>query len=64
MKETKSVKLNAQQHENVHFSPFKFAKLFDPEASWDKVILLLLLLLLLLLILLTLFESFTFNYNK
>ncbi|MBA0577743.1 hypothetical protein Golax_019943 [Gossypium laxum] len=39
MKETKSVKLNAQQHqqhENGHFSPFKFAKLLDPEASWDK----------------------------
>ncbi|XVF46526.1 hypothetical protein PTKIN_Ptkin03bG0034100 [Pterospermum kingtungense] len=39
MKETKSVKLNAYQnhlHENGHFSPFKFAKLLDPEASWDK----------------------------
>ncbi|MFQ6624680.1 hypothetical protein Gotur_003497, partial [Gossypium turneri] len=38
MKETKSVKLNAQQHQQHenHFSPFKFAKLLDPEASWDK----------------------------
>ncbi|MBA0565049.1 hypothetical protein Golax_007483 [Gossypium laxum] len=39
MKEAKSVKLNSQQHqqhENGHFSPFKFAKLLDPEASWDK----------------------------
>ncbi|PPR84345.1 hypothetical protein GOBAR_AA36374 [Gossypium barbadense] len=39
MKESKSVKLNSQQHqqhENGHFSPFKFAKLLDPEASWDK----------------------------
>ncbi|XWS71685.1 hypothetical protein CRYUN_Cryun03dG0159900 [Craigia yunnanensis] len=36
MKETKSVKLNAQQHEDGHFSPFKFAKLLDTEASWDK----------------------------
>ena len=36
MKETKSVKLNAQQHqqeENGYFSPFKFSKLLDPEAS-------------------------------
>ncbi|XP_019414060.1 PREDICTED: uncharacterized protein C20orf24 homolog [Lupinus angustifolius] len=37
MKESKSVKLNHQpQHQNGHLSPFKFAKLFDPEASWDK----------------------------
>ncbi|KAM5583590.1 hypothetical protein ABKV19_003468 [Rosa sericea] len=28
-----------QHHQNggaAHLSPFKFAKLFDPEASWDK----------------------------
>ncbi|KAK7257816.1 hypothetical protein RIF29_32061 [Crotalaria pallida] len=37
MKEGKSVKLNYQpQHQNGHLSPSKFAKLFDPEASWDK----------------------------
>ena len=37
MKEGKSVKLNHQQpHQNGHLSPSKFAKLFDPEASWDK----------------------------
>ncbi|CAK7331516.1 unnamed protein product [Dovyalis caffra] len=24
------------QHQNGHLSPFKFAKLLDPEASWDK----------------------------
>ncbi|KAJ8770974.1 hypothetical protein K2173_022875 [Erythroxylum novogranatense] len=39
MKEGKSVNLNnqyQQKHLNGHFSPFKFAKLFDPEASWDK----------------------------
>ncbi|KAG8488502.1 hypothetical protein CXB51_016432 [Gossypium anomalum] len=38
MKESKSVKSNAlqHQHENGHFPPFKFAKLLDPEASWDK----------------------------
>ncbi|BBH04766.1 Rab5-interacting family protein [Prunus dulcis] len=43
MKEGKSVKLNGQlqqqqqqQHQNGHLSPFKFAKLLDPEASWDK----------------------------
>lgn len=40
MKEGKSAKLNGvQQHQNGHLSPFKFAKLLDPEASWDKVIL-------------------------
>lgn len=44
MKEGKSVKLNGQlqqqqqQHQNGHLSPFKFAKLLDPEASWDKVL--------------------------
>ena len=40
MKEGKSVKSNGQQqhnHHNGHLSPFKFAKLLDPEASWDKV---------------------------
>ncbi|KAJ4844635.1 hypothetical protein Tsubulata_022838, partial [Turnera subulata] len=39
MKEGKSAS-NQQQllHQNgAHFSPFKLAKLFDPEASWDKV---------------------------
>ncbi|KAM2985811.1 hypothetical protein FF2_006163 [Malus domestica] len=45
MKEGKSVKLNGQQqqpqpqplqHQNGHLSRFKFAKLLDPEASWDK----------------------------
>ncbi|GMY10892.1 respirasome Complex Assembly Factor 1 [Fagus crenata] len=38
MKEGKSVKLNLQQqsHQNGHLSPFKLAKLLDPEASWDK----------------------------
>ncbi|KAM1698150.1 hypothetical protein ACFX14_029319 [Malus domestica] len=41
MKEGKSVKLNgqqqqSQQHQNGHLSPFKFAKLLDPEATWDK----------------------------
>ncbi|WJX74442.1 hypothetical protein P8452_58094 [Trifolium repens] len=37
MKEAKSAKLNHQlQHQNGHLSPFKFAKLLDPEASWDK----------------------------
>ncbi|XP_035541208.1 respirasome Complex Assembly Factor 1-like isoform X1 [Juglans regia] len=37
MKEGKSVKFNVQpQHQNGHLSPFKFAKLLDPEASWDK----------------------------
>ncbi|CAK9139152.1 unnamed protein product [Ilex paraguariensis] len=43
MKERKTVKINLQQqekqpqlHQNGHLSPFKFAKLFDPEASWDK----------------------------
>ncbi|XP_061359397.1 uncharacterized protein LOC133303495 [Gastrolobium bilobum] len=33
----KSVKLNhQQQHQNGHLSSSKFAKLLDPEASWDK----------------------------
>ncbi|PRQ34123.1 putative rab5-interacting protein family [Rosa chinensis] len=36
----KEAKANGQyqQHQNggAHLSPFKFAKLFDPEASWDK----------------------------
>ncbi|KAI4334533.1 hypothetical protein L6164_019215 [Bauhinia variegata] len=37
MKEGKSVKFNhQQQHQNGHLSPSKFAKLLDPEASWDK----------------------------
>jgi hypothetical protein len=45
MKEGKSsAKLNnnnnqQQQHQNGHLSPFKLAKLLDPEASWDKVLL-------------------------
>ncbi|KAF8396793.1 hypothetical protein HHK36_018426 [Tetracentron sinense] len=39
MKEGKSVKFKLhqqQQQQNGHVSPFKFTKLFDPEASWDK----------------------------
>lgn len=42
MKEGKSsAKLNnnnnqQQHHQNGHLSPFKLAKLLDPEASWDK----------------------------
>ncbi|ESW04054.1 hypothetical protein PHAVU_011G063600 [Phaseolus vulgaris] len=35
MKEGKSVN-HQQPHQNGHLSPSKFAKLFDPEASWDK----------------------------
>lgn len=35
MKERKSAKLQPQ---NGHVSPFKFAKLLDPDASWDKVL--------------------------
>lgn len=40
----KEAKANGQyqqqpQHQNGHLSPFKFAKLLDPEASWDKVLL-------------------------
>lgn len=37
MKEGKSAKSNGL-HQNDHLSPFKFAKLLDPEASWDKVL--------------------------
>ncbi|KAI3760493.1 hypothetical protein L1987_50888 [Smallanthus sonchifolius] len=38
MKDRKSAKLNLQhkQDQNGHLSPSKFAKLLDPEASWDK----------------------------
>ncbi|XAR60604.1 hypothetical protein NMG60_11034043 [Bertholletia excelsa] len=40
MKERKSgrssVQQQQQQHLNGHFSPFKFTRLFDPDASWDK----------------------------
>ncbi|KAL8146124.1 uncharacterized protein LOC141707292 isoform X2 [Apium graveolens] len=39
VKEKKSKQVNTsnqQQHQNGHFSPFKFAKLVDPDASWDK----------------------------
>ncbi|XP_022986965.1 uncharacterized protein C20orf24 homolog [Cucurbita maxima] len=39
MKESKPIKLNLHQHQdhqNGHLAPFKLAKLFDPEASWDK----------------------------
>ncbi|KAI9081899.1 hypothetical protein K1719_036161 [Acacia pycnantha] len=37
MKEGKSIKVNhQQQHQNGHLSPSKFAKLLDPDASWDK----------------------------
>eukprot|EP00262_Sarcandra_glabra_P008930 TRINITY_DN22880_c0_g1_i1.p1 TRINITY_DN22880_c0_g1~~TRINITY_DN22880_c0_g1_i1.p1 ORF type:complete len:126 (+),score=23.63 TRINITY_DN22880_c0_g1_i1:316-693(+) len=35
MKEGKSAKVHLQQ-QNGHVSPFKFGKLLDPEASWDK----------------------------
>ncbi|GJT87976.1 Rab5-interacting protein [Tanacetum coccineum] len=41
MKERKSAKSSVQekQHQNgAHLSPFKLAKLLDPEASWDKVV--------------------------
>ncbi|KAF6150336.1 hypothetical protein GIB67_034035 [Kingdonia uniflora] len=34
MKEKKSVKFNLQQ--NDHIPPFQYAKLLDPDASWDK----------------------------
>lgn len=44
MKERRSGKSNHHQdndeeihHQNSHLSSFKFAKLFDSEASWDKV---------------------------
>ncbi|CAN1329262.1 Respirasome Complex Assembly Factor 1 [Linum perenne] len=44
MKESKSAKLSSEQllqqqpsqHSNGHLSPSKFAKFFDPDASWDK----------------------------
>ncbi|CAK9314520.1 unnamed protein product [Citrullus colocynthis] len=39
MKDAKPVKFNLHQHQdhqNGHLAPFKLAKLFDPEASWDK----------------------------
>lgn len=35
MKDKKSTKAN-HLHQNGHFSPFKLAKLLDPEASWDR----------------------------
>uniref|UniRef100_A0A7N1A165 Rab5-interacting protein n=1 Tax=Kalanchoe fedtschenkoi TaxID=63787 RepID=A0A7N1A165_KALFE len=35
MKQSKAAKVN-DQHLNGHASPFKLAKLFDSEASWDK----------------------------
>nr|XP_043635320.1 respirasome Complex Assembly Factor 1 [Erigeron canadensis] len=36
-KSAKSVVQQKQQHtNNTHLSPFKLAKLFDPDASWDK----------------------------
>ncbi|XP_008777096.1 respirasome Complex Assembly Factor 1 [Phoenix dactylifera] len=35
MKKSKSAKVQSQQ-QNGHVLPFKFAKLLDPEASWDK----------------------------
>ncbi|KAK1396816.1 Respirasome Complex Assembly Factor [Heracleum sosnowskyi] len=35
-KKSKQANSNQQQHQNGHFSPFKFAKLVDPDASWDK----------------------------
>ncbi|KAG6605452.1 hypothetical protein SDJN03_02848, partial [Cucurbita argyrosperma subsp. sororia] len=39
MKEANPVKFNLhqhQEHQTGHLAPFKLAKLFDPEASWDK----------------------------
>lgn len=36
MKKAKSAKVKLE-HQNGHALPFKFAKLLDPEASWDKV---------------------------
>ncbi|CAI9108113.1 OLC1v1007637C1 [Oldenlandia corymbosa var. corymbosa] len=43
MKERKSSKVNSNNnhltqdnHQNGHLSPFKLAKLFDADASWDK----------------------------
>ncbi|XP_010521853.1 PREDICTED: uncharacterized protein C20orf24 homolog [Tarenaya hassleriana] len=41
MKKGKSAKLKHQNHEQLHYQSnhlgaSKFAKLFDPEASWDK----------------------------
>ncbi|XP_020577735.1 uncharacterized protein C20orf24 homolog [Phalaenopsis equestris] len=35
MKKAKSAKAKLE-HQNGHALPFKFAKLLDPEASWDK----------------------------
>ncbi|KAK8925803.1 hypothetical protein KSP39_PZI019027 [Platanthera zijinensis] len=35
MKKSKSGKANLL-HQNGHVLPFKFAKLLDPDASWDK----------------------------
>ncbi|KAA8549280.1 hypothetical protein F0562_000964 [Nyssa sinensis] len=39
MKERKkvySIREQPGEYQNGHLSPFKFGKLFDPEASWDK----------------------------
>lgn len=36
MKKSKAAKANQQQQQNGHVLPFKFAKLLDPDASWDK----------------------------
>ncbi|CAM8958493.1 hypothetical protein QQ045_018110 [Rhodiola kirilowii] len=36
MKQSKSAAKVNDQHQNGHISPFKLAKLFDSEASWDK----------------------------
>ncbi|KAL0533657.1 hypothetical protein IC582_027698 [Cucumis melo] len=37
MKDGKTMKVNSQlQHQNGHLPPFKLARLFDPETSWDK----------------------------
>lgn len=43
MRERKSAKSNSeqqqlQQHTDGHLSKFEFAKLLDPDASWDKVL--------------------------
>ncbi|XP_047312150.1 respirasome Complex Assembly Factor 1-like [Impatiens glandulifera] len=36
MRGRKSKQQQQHPHQTDHISPFKFAKLFDPEASWDK----------------------------
>lgn len=36
-KSAKSSVQNKEDQNGAHLSPFKLAKLLDPEASWDKV---------------------------